>query len=70
MIMKKSMFLLIALFGCAISYAQTTVILKPNAVIGKDVAIMNYDNGCIATIDSISPADMNFANDTVLWMKN
>lgn len=70
MIMKKSMFLLIALFGCAISYAQTTVILKPNAVIGKDVAIMNYDNGCIATIDSISPADMNFANDTVLWMKD
>ncbi|MEE1118894.1 MAG: DNRLRE domain-containing protein [Bacteroidales bacterium] len=68
--MKKSMFLLIALFGCAISYAQTTVILKPNAVIGKDVAIMNYDNGCIATIDSISPADMNFANDTVLWMKD
>ncbi len=70
MIMKKGMFLLIALFGCAISYAQTTVILKPNAVIGKDVAIMNYDNGCIATIDSISPADMNFANDTVLWMKD
>lgn len=68
--MKKSLFLLIALFGCAISYAQTTVILKPNAVIGKDAAIMNYDNGCIATIDSVSPADMNFANDTVLWMKD
>lgn len=70
LIMKKGLLLLIALFGCAISYAQTTVILKPNAVVGKDAPIMKFDNNCIANIDSVTPANMNYANDTVLWMKD
>lgn len=68
--MKKGLLLLIALFGCAISYAQTTVILKPNAVVGKDASVWRYDNDCIPEGATQTNAERNFGAEPTLWMKD
>ncbi len=68
--MKKRLFVLISVLGFFGSYGQTTVIFKPNATVGKDASILRFDNNCIGTGDSITPANMNYGLEQIMSMKD
>ncbi len=65
--MKKSFFGATAL--CIITmatYAQTTISLKPDGVIGEDAQIWRLSSNCVPSGYPLTPADLNFGNDSEL----
>ena len=44
---------------------QITATFKPNATVGKDAPIMKFDNDCIATIATETPANINYGAEII-----
>ena len=55
--------LVLSLFlSATLSSAQTTPVLKPNAVIGEDATLWMLDDDCVPWSMSSTPADVNYGS--------
>ncbi len=68
--MKRFLLFSILVSSCYLSMGQITVTFKPNATVGKDAPIMKFDNDCIATIATETPANINYETEPALYMKD
>ena len=68
--MKRCLLFSILVSSCYLSMGQITATFKPNATVGKDAPIMKFDNDCIATITTETPANINYGAESTLYMKD
>ena len=63
--MKRCLLFSILVSSCYLSMGQITATFKPNATVGKDAPIMKFDNDCIATIATETPANRNYGAEII-----
>lgn len=69
--MRKVLFVSALMLSAVLSFGQTTtLVLKPNATVGKDTPIWKFDDDCIGNGSTQTNADRNFGTEETLWMKD